>query len=161
MAPDQLARASGPASSRSVAELRSAQNLPLAVIAGIAAAVIGACLWAAATVMTHMQLGIVAVGIGLFIGYAIRETGKGIDDSFRYLGAGCALFGCALGTVLSDLAFLAEYKGMPVTDVFRSASVPLLQKLVPAFFHPMDLLFYAIAIYEAYKVSRKWRVRTR
>ena len=147
------------APARNVAELRAAQNFPLAVAAGIAAAIAGAVLWAAITVETHMQIGIVSVGVGLLIGWAIREAGHGIDDKFRYLGALCAVFGCALGAVLVDVGLFAEYKQIPVTDALTHLNPQAIPALLKAFFKPMDLLFYAIAIYEAYKVSVKWKVR--
>ena len=142
----------------SIADIRAAQNFPLAVIAGLAAALAGAVLWAAATVTTHMQLGIVSVGIGLLIGYAIRKTGHGIDDKFRYLGAACAVLGCAVGTVLTDVALLADYKHVPLMDVTQSLQPGQIPTMIKVFAKPMDGIFVLISVYEAFKVSRRWKV---
>ena len=80
-----------------VEQIRAAQNFTLAIPAGLVAALLGAGLWAAFTVATEMQLGLIAIAIGYVVGQAIQRVGKGIDTKFGVLGALCALFGCVLG----------------------------------------------------------------
>src|SRR5690606_41520791 len=48
--------------------LRLEQNMPLALLAGVAAAVIGAVLWAVITVATNLQIGYIAVGLRFLVG---------------------------------------------------------------------------------------------
>src|SRR5690606_40980371 len=77
--------------------LRLEQNLPLALLAGVAAAVLGAVLWAIITVATNLQIGYMAVGLGFLVGYTVRFAGKGLDKVFGILGSALSLGGCLLG----------------------------------------------------------------
>ena len=71
----------------------SKQNLPVAAVAGLAAAVIGGIAWALLTINTGYQIGYMAVGVGFLVGFAVR-LGNGIDKIFAYTGALLALPGC-------------------------------------------------------------------
>lgn len=137
------------------ANLESQQNLPLAMIAGFVAALIGAALWAAVTVATKYQIGWLAVGVGFLVGIAVRKAGRGLTKPFGIVGAICALFGCALGNLLSVCGFLATEESMPFVQVLFSVLVHprIAAEIMVATFSPMDLLFYGIAIYEGYKFS--------
>lgn len=132
-------------------------NFGLAVVGGLAAAIAGAAIWAAVTVATKMELGIMAIAVGFTVGYAVRVLGKGKDISFGILGAACALAGCALGNLLSSVAFYAQAKGLPFFQVLTSSDFGFIEGLIAAFFQPMDLLFYGIAVYEGFKFSLKGR----
>ena len=129
------------------------ENFPLAVAAGLAAAVAGALIWAAVTVVTQTELGIIAVAIGYLVGLAIKTVGHGRSRKFGILGAVCGLFGCVLGSLLSDVAFYADQMHIPYMEVPGALNMSLIGKLVSVFFSPMDLLFYAIAVYEGYRFS--------
>jgi hypothetical protein len=110
------------------------------------------------TVVTEMEIGIVAVAIGYIVGQAVRVAGNGIDKKFGYLGAVCALFGCILGNILSAIAIFARAKGVAFGDLLATLDFDFIRKLMVAFFHPLDLLFYAIALYEGYRFSIKYRL---
>lgn len=134
-------------------QVRDNQNLPLAVIGGAAASVLGAVIWAMITVWTHYQIGWMAIGVGFLVGYAVRIMGKGIDKSFGLIGAALALEGCLLGNLLMVCILVARQEGMALLEVFSRLSVPGVIALMRLTFQPMDLLFYAIALYTGYKVS--------
>jgi hypothetical protein len=135
------------------AEPLQPENFPLAVAAGLGAALVGAAIWATVTVATQMQLGIIAIAIGYVVGQAIRATGHGRSQKFGILGAVCGLIGCVAGNLLGYFAFYAQATHIEYMDVFGRLSVPLIQKLFTVFFSPMDLIFYAIAVYEGYRFS--------
>ncbi len=136
-------------------QLESQQNLPMGIAGGAVAAIIGASIWAVVTVMTERQLGLMAIGVGLLVGYSVRITGKGISTNFGVVGVVFALLGCALGNLLSICGFVAIEESMSyfevVTIVFTQPTVII--ELMQIMFQPMDLLFYAIAGYEGYKFS--------
>jgi len=136
-----------------VPEITVQPNFPLAIAGGIGGALVGAALWAVVTVVTQMELGIIAVAIGFIVGFAVRELGKGSEQKFGILGAVCGLFGCVLGNVLSAIAIFSQARGIPFMQIVTRMDFAFLSDLMSAFFSPMDLLFYAIAIYEAYKFS--------
>jgi hypothetical protein len=142
-----------------VAQLKAQQNFMAAIPAGLAAAIVGAVLWAGATFVTETKIGLIAVAVGLLVGYAIRVTGKGIEPKFAMLGALCAALGWGLGTLLSDVAFLAKHAGNPFLDTLMRLGLRRTLSLVTGAFEPMDLLFLSIAVYEGYKFSFKYRLK--
>ena len=154
----ETGQATAPAAAHALAieQIRAAQNFTLAIPAGLVAALLGAGLWAAFTVATEMQLGLIAVAIGYVVGQAIRRVGKGIDTKFGVLGALCALFGCVLGNSLSALAFVAQAKHVSTFDLLSPA---IMIRATTMFAQPMDLLFYGIAVYEGYRFSFRYRLK--
>jgi hypothetical protein len=100
-----------------------------------------------------MKLGLVVIVVGLMVGYAVRQTGKGVGPQFGILGAVCAAFGWALGTVLCDVAFLAKHVGRPFVDVLMSLGVSHSVSMAVGAADFMDFVFLAIAVWEGYKFS--------
>ncbi len=133
--------------------IKGEQNLILAVIAGAAAALAGACVWAAITVATHYQIGWMAVGVGVLVGYAVKTFGKGIDRSFGIVGAVGSLIGCAAGNLLTVVGTIAREQHIPIFDILGKLDLEIIAGLMRATFNPMDVLFYGIAIYEGYRFS--------
>ena len=79
------------------------QPMPaLALIGGLAASVLGAILWAAVTVTAKFQIGFMAVGMGVLVGFTVRYLGQGGTAAFGVLGAAVSLFGCLLGNLFSE-----------------------------------------------------------
>ena len=132
-------------------------NLSAALLAGLAAALAGAVLWAVITVQSKMQIGFMAIGVGFLVGWAVRRFGRGQEPVYAVLGGGCALLGCLLGNLLSACAFLAAAEGKNIFDVFAPVlgNARMVSRLMQATFDPMDLLFYAIAVYEGFKLARR------
>lgn len=137
--------------------IRARQNFGLAALAGLGAALGGAVAWAIVTVVTEMKLGLMAIAVGYAVGQAIRATGKGIDKQFGILGAACSLFGCVIGNALSVIAFFAKANHIDFGVALGRMTPDILIRLMTVTFDPMDLLFYAIAIYEGYKFSFRYR----
>ncbi|HYL72068.1 MAG TPA: hypothetical protein VEY89_12270 [Candidatus Dormibacteraeota bacterium] len=133
-----------------------AGNLPAAIGAGLIASLAGAIVWAVITVATKMQIGFMAVGVGLLVGWAVRRFGQGTQPVFGVIGAALALLGCAAGNLLSACSFLASAQGKGILDVVGLiAPHPAVGvRLMQATFNEMDLFFYAIAVYEGYKLAR-------
>lgn len=134
-------------------QLLSEQNLAFGVVAGLVASLIGAAAWAITTYASGYQIGFMAIGIGFLVGYAIRATGKGISSVFGVAGAALSLLGCALGNLLAVTAIVADSEGVAFATAVSQLTPALAQELMVAFFSPMDVVFYAIAAYEGYKLS--------
>lgn len=131
-------------------ELRMQQNLPLAIIGGAAAALIGAALWALVTVITEYQIGYMALGVGLLVGYAVRITGKGIDPVFGVVGAVFALLGCVLGNFFAICYFFSAQESIPFMQLLMSVNPGIFADVLISSADIIDLLFYGIALYEGY-----------
>lgn len=136
-----------------VQTLRLEQNLLRGSLAGFAAAVVGAAIWAVITLVTNYQIGWMAVGIGLLVGFAIRFAGKGIDKIFGIVGALLSLVGCVLGNILTVIGLVANSAKLTYFDTLTMLDYSMLPYLMKETFNPIDLLFYGIAIYEGYKFS--------
>ena len=132
-------------------------NLPAAIAGGLIAAIVGALAWAAVTITTKFQIGFMAVGVGFLVAWAVRTLGKGRGQVFGVIGAVFALLGCILGNLLSACGFIAADRGQPLVSVaLRVLGTPsIAMDILQATFRGMDLLFYAIAVYEGYKLARR------
>ncbi|HTP40941.1 MAG TPA: hypothetical protein VML36_00825 [Nitrospiria bacterium] len=132
---------------------RSEQNLTMALLAGGAAALAGAVLWAIVTAITHYQFGIMAIAIGFLVGVAVLKAGKGVEPRFGIAGAILAGLGCAVGNLLVGCVLVANQEEVGVMQVLDALDVGLIKAIMAAIFRPMDLLFYAIALYEGFRFS--------
>ena len=141
-----------PAAARSAIDW---QAFALAAAAGLGAAVAGAVLWAVVTVMTEYELGIMAVALGFMVGKAIFAVAKSSNPAFGYLGAVCSLIGCLLGNLFSAIGFTAPIVKMSYFELLAHLNVDLVVELMKTTFSAMDLLFYAIGIYEGYRFATR------
>ena len=151
--PAQAPNISEPEMQMALEALRSEQNLVMATLAGLVAAVAGAGIWAAATVATGYQIGWLAIGIGFLVGFAMRIVGKGIDRVYGIVAAVLSLAGCALGNLLTVAYFVAEAEGVPYAELLSRLDLDIAIELMTATFDPMDLLFYGIAVYFGYRYA--------
>ena len=126
--------------------LAAEQNLGLGVAAGMIAAGIGAAVWAAITFFTGYQIGWMAIGVGLLVGYAVSVYGKGLSNLYGIAAALLALAGCALGNVLAICAGVAAAEELPLMDVISQLAPSLIVELLQDWFSAIDLLFYGFAI---------------
>ncbi|MFH1496448.1 MAG: hypothetical protein ABII82_01365 [Verrucomicrobiota bacterium] len=128
-------------------------NLPMALAAGAVASLASAAVWAAVTVVTNYQIGWMAIGVGFLVGLAVRKFGQGETVLFRVVGAGLALVGCLLGNLFSGIGFIAAEEAMPIGEALLNFDYGYSAELLGAMFSPMDLLFYGLALYQAFKLS--------
>ena len=138
---------------RFVTELEGNQNLQMGIVGGIIGAVIGAAAWAVVTVATGYQIGWMAVGVGFLAGYGVRLMGKGISKQFGIVGAILSLLGCLAGNLLSVCAMVSKHEDVSFFDILVRLNPEIIVDIFKTTFSPMDLLFYAIAVYEGYRFS--------
>ncbi len=138
-----------------VQELKDKQNLPLGFTGGLVMAGVAAIIWAVVTALADFQIGWMAVGVGFVVGLAVRQFGQGIDKVFGFTGGALSLLGCLAGNLLTVAIVISRQEGAAIQDVmFLFLSSPaLVLKAMQVTFSPIDLLFYAIAVYEGYKFS--------
>ena len=110
-------------------------------------------LWAVITYVTEYQIGLMAIGVGLLVGFGIRFFSKGIDRIFGIVGGAISLTSVIFGNFLVSLGFLAIALEVSFIDVLFGSNYARALELMMATFSPIDLLFYAIAVYEGYRFS--------
>jgi hypothetical protein len=135
----------------SEADLFPEKKLLLGGFAGLAAAIIGAIIWAVVTVTTKYQIGWMALGVGALVGFALRIGNGG--KAFGVLGAFLALFGCILGNYLSLIAFASAEEHVAFFTMLNNADVSKVINAMWDDFISGSFLFYAMAAYEGYKFS--------
>jgi hypothetical protein len=128
-------------------------NLPLGILAGSAAALVGALIWMGVTVMTGIQIGYVALGIGALVGFAVRWAGKGSTPVFGVVGAVATLIGCIVGQALAEIELAANASSVGFFQVLSVVNVGELLSGVVTNSSPITYFIYAIGIYEGYKLS--------
>ena len=136
-------------------DLDSAPNPFMAVIAGTAAMLIGAAVWAAVSYFTNYQIGWMCIGIGFLIGWSIRKFGHGNSMAYGLLGGGLALVAVVLGNLLFYSGVIAAQEGMSFVEVLflmLISPVSTLEIFAEAF-EFIDLLFYALAVYTGFRYS--------
>jgi uncharacterized membrane protein YsdA (DUF1294 family) len=136
-------------------QMRDEQNWSRAVLGGLTAAVFGAILWALVTALSGYKTAVMALGVGACVGFVVRKQGKGVEDKFGLLAGTLALSGCLAGNVLALAAIVARDQGVSLLGVLlaflaRPQGVVL---LLMATYSPLDLLFYGLALYEAYVLA--------
>src|SRR6266576_7031028 len=103
----------------SEADLFPEKKLLLGGFAGLAAAIIGAIIWAVVTVTTKYQIGWMALGVGALVGFALRIGNGG--KVFGILGAVLALCGCILGNYFSLIGFASAQEHVGFFTMLNNA----------------------------------------
>ena len=129
------------------------QNLPLGILGGAIGGLLGAVIWAAVSYFTEYQIGWLAVGVGFLVGFGVRLLGKGIDRIYGILGGVIALVSVLLGNLLANFGFLAKALEMTYLETLLNFRYEKFFDFIAATFSPMDILFYAIAVYAGYRYA--------
>ncbi|MFA7326883.1 MAG: hypothetical protein WC121_09480 [Candidatus Kapaibacterium sp.] len=133
--------------------LNSHQNFSYAVVGGLFLSLLCAVMWAAITVAAEMQIGYMAIGVGMIVGHGVKFFGAGFETRYGVLGASLAFLGCFLGNFFSQIGFLVNENGMTYLEVFTYLDWSLVNTIMKESFSGMDVFFYAFAIYVGYRMS--------
>lgn len=133
--------------------LKEEQNLPLGLLGGAVGGLLGAVIWAAVSYFTEYQIGWLAVGVGFLAGFGARLLGKGIDRIYGILGGVIALVSVLVGNLLANFGFLAKALEMTYFETLLNFRYEKIFDFIAATFSPLDILFYAIAIYAGYRYA--------
>ncbi len=134
-------------------KLVAEQNYPAAFLSGAVSGLVGAILWALITVLLEIQFGIMAVGVGILVGLAMRKFGKGIENKFGITGAVFAFLACLLGNLLSITVLLANYHDISFVEVITKVGINQILSLHVGNIGVMGMLFYLLAIYVGFRLS--------
>ena len=133
---------------------RSQQQLPFATLAGFVGALIGTAIWLGFTVAVKIQIGWMAVAVGLIVGVMVRHTGQGFDRVFGLMAAVVSLAGCAMGTLLAGCWLLSiESEELFFADLVLSLTPGLVTAILQAMLSTTNLVFGGVAVIAAYWIS--------
>jgi hypothetical protein len=121
----------------------------LAALGGAATvAIAGALVWGLVALLTHKQLSLIGLVIGLGVGAVVTRFQPGRRPVI-IAGAVIAVAGCALGTLLGQI-FLLLSAQWSLGDIF--AHLNLVARAYPSNVGWLGVLFYALAAYGAVRV---------
>jgi len=135
--------------------LRSEQRLIPAIVAGCVAGLIGAAVWAAVAVFTKHEIAWIAIGVGFLVGLAVRIAGRGFEVRYAAIGGLLALAALLAGKIFTICGYVAQEDGESFWDVLINFPFDKLPAIIRGSFHPMDLLFYALAVWMGWKGARR------
>jgi hypothetical protein len=138
---------------RLMARLEGEQNFPMAVVGSLLGAVVGAGIWGGVVYAFQIKSGLIAILIGILVGFAVRIFGKGLETSYGILGAVMSLVACSAGLILGSYALYMKSRGLGFAEVLPYVNLKTIIAILKRSFSGIDLLFYAIAAYEGYKFS--------
>jgi antitoxin component YwqK of YwqJK toxin-antitoxin module len=136
-----------------IKRLKQYEDFNYAIVGGIFTMIVCSILWAMISVAAEMQIGYMALGVGLLVGFAVRFFGAGISLKFAYLGAGLSLAGCLLGNLFTQVGFTAKTESLGYFEVTSYLTPSFIIQIMADSFQPIDLLFYFLAILEGYRFS--------
>jgi hypothetical protein len=122
-------------------------SLARGVIAGLVAAVLGAVVWAALTAVTGYELGIAAVGVGLFVGFAVHQFGGAPTSQHVAAAVALGALGAVLGLFAEVGVTIAKTYDASVGDVLTLTDwMAVARELVK---EPFSWLWTALAAWSA------------
>jgi hypothetical protein len=132
--------------------------LPLAFIAALLGALVGAAVWVLVSVYAHFEIGYVAVLVGFLAGSALLLVARNTRGvTLQVEAALAALIGLIVGKYFSA-AFvvqkMAHAEGIEI-DVLSQSMFSYLWEIKGQMFDLFDILWLAIALSVAWKLPRR------
>lgn len=135
---------------REIAARRVTPAWGTAVLGGLGGAFVGALLWAAIALVTDLEVGYVAVLVGLLAGLGVRiGARRAPSQALQVLAAGMALVGLVVAKYLIIAWIASRELGLsPFDPIIASMFVEVFGELLS----PFDLLWVFLAVGAAYRV---------
>jgi len=128
------------------------------IILGILGAAIGTVLWFIFVVFTGWQFGIIAILVGIIVGYAVLlGSGNNGGQKFQWISVALTFVGMFVSEYILNWYFAREYlleEGYTGVSMFLPLDVIVGIVIDSLKNEPLTLLFWAIALYEAYKIPK-------
>jgi hypothetical protein len=145
------------------AEKAGVARLPAAVGGGIVAAVLAGAAWAIIAVVTKMEIGFAAVGVGYLAGWGVfLGARKKKGTQLQWIAVGCAVLGLLLGKY-----FIVAHEIVTNIEVAKDWSL-VDPRIVRVFFSafteflsPWDALWTFFAFGAAWKVPKPTQIKVR
>ncbi len=102
--------------------LVNAQSFRNAVVSGLIAIIVFSLFWVTLSALFDKVFPWFTVVLGIFLGFAIRLTGRGLDWRFPALAAGLALAGSLVANVIVAASVTAEAEGTATLHVLQSVT---------------------------------------
>jgi hypothetical protein len=123
----------------------------MAVLAGLGVAVAGSVVWGLVAYVTKHQFSLMAIVLGFAVGATVFRVGGRIRNTgLAVAGAVLAVFGCALGSLVSEIMILRGH-GIPLGLIMSHLDVVLRE--YPSAVGGLGLFFWVIAALYGYRIA--------
>jgi hypothetical protein len=144
------------------AERAGVVSLPSAIAAGTVGSLGGGAVWALIGILTNLEIGYVAVGVGWAAGMAVvMGAGWKKSPALQLVSVGCAVLGLAIGkyfTIVHAIkGMLSGQGGGELADQISYLSpetVGLFFQLLPEVVTPFDALWLILALGVAWRLPK-------
>jgi hypothetical protein len=99
-----------------------AQSMRNALVAGLIAIIVFCVIWTALSSLLDRVFPWLTVLLGVVLGFAVRQGGRGVDWRFPMLAAVLALFGALLGNVVVAASYTAETFDTGTLQILRAVT---------------------------------------
>jgi hypothetical protein len=141
-----------------IAGMSTGVNYPRAAAGALLGGAAGALAWWGFTVLTHIAFGLFAVAIGYLAGRgAVMFSGGKRSRGLQAVSIAAAVVSYAVATYLVNMTFINQAlasQGEAFRLGFPPQSLGLFVRAVSADFGVMDVVFLAIAVWEAWRIPR-------
>lgn len=143
------------------AEQQAGARIVPALLGGLAAAVLCGAAWTLMVVITDLEIGYAAIGVGFATGYGVllgARRRKGMP--LQWIAVGCALLGLLLGKYFTLVhAIVTHAKPEDGLSWFDSRLPALFVAMLPQMLDPFDALWAVIALRGAWRIPAPMKVR--
>jgi hypothetical protein len=127
------------------------------LLAGVVAAVLATAVWYAVVVISHYQLGIVAIVVGFLVGQAV-VLGAGRRGSIVLVGISVVL--TLLALVISEYLIIANFVSQQLApgetiEVIQPPGFVLEVVIESVKTEPLTLAFWSIALFQAFAIPAR------
>jgi hypothetical protein len=142
-------------------EIASTASVPGAIVGGAIGALAGGAAWALIAIVTNLEVGYVAVGVGFLAGFgAFLGAGKKKGKQVQIVAVACALLGLLVGKYATVVTFVNREYGVDVS-YFDGRMIQVFLENLKDVMQPMDVLWIVLAFLAAVRVTRPTAARVR
>lgn len=142
-------------------------DIPMAIIGGILAAIVGGGVWAAIAYFTEYEVGYIAIGVGILAGYAVVWLSHGKKGFIlQIIAIISSLLAIGVGKYFTVFflvkKLVAEQYSSSVADSISFFSADFWNAFNEVFWQnlsPYDALWVILAVYSAWKIPQAFKVR--
>jgi hypothetical protein len=122
-------------------------------MAAVLTSVAGGLFWAVLIAgFPNSNFSFLAVVLGFCIGAMVRYFGRSNRDVYGFVAIAATMLGCLVATTLGGLAMLAHGKKTSVSGMLAHHDWSL-AGAYQAIFSPIDVVFYALALFVAFRFA--------
>jgi len=133
--------------------LKEEQVVTAGILSGVLAGIAGAILWCVFALVTNFAISLLAILIGVGVGFVFSYIGKFVEKKYAIISAAISLLSVILGNFLIVIGIVAKSEGMGFFEVLGLVDFSYFPEIMISSFNVYDLLFYGVAAAAGYQFA--------